>query len=249
MHVPIKLNRDLVTLCRILSIVWRIPGYTLTKLGNMLFGNLARGVEMRFFDSLHSFEIHPSFWVMRTILLGEFIGCYYTGNLHVWFCQFFLTLWLNTFLILASHEFEDYGAEQQGKDWGRFQVESSYDLVVFGNKWVDCLASAGLSSHRVHHVLPYQTAGFANIYCEEPLKKVMKDLGMTWEEPKNFWFDRVPFIFDLLLGSPVTVAKTRLPKYDRKPGVLPWVVEQLNPLGALEFVAFVLKGTIGIGNV
>ncbi len=51
-------------------------------------------------------------------------------------------------------------------DWAARQICLSYDLSVVGNRWIDLFLSAGLSPHRVHHVLPYQGSGFANLASE-----------------------------------------------------------------------------------
>ena len=92
------------------------------------------------------------------------------GDFWPWALQFVATLWSSTFLIVSSHDFEDDTDEHAAtntEDWGMHQLEEAYDLKVVGNRYVDCFLSAGLSSHRVHHVLPYQRSGFANITTEE----------------------------------------------------------------------------------
>ena len=79
-----------------------------------------------------------------------------------WLVQFFLTLWINTFLVVASHDFEESISEEElavipvplRSDWAAQQICLSYDLSVVGNRWIDLWLTAGLSPHRVHHVLP-----------------------------------------------------------------------------------------------
>jgi hypothetical protein len=41
-----------------------------------------------------------------------------------------------------------------GQDWGVFQVKNSFDMSVVGNQYIDIFLTAGLGTHRVHHVLP-----------------------------------------------------------------------------------------------
>ena len=57
-------------------------------------------------------------------------------------------------------------------DWAARQICLSYDLSVVGNRWIDLFLSAGLSPHRVHHVLPYQGSGFANLATEATVREV-----------------------------------------------------------------------------
>lgn len=40
-------------------------------------------------------------------------------------------------------------------DWGDFQIANALDMEVTGNAYIDCFLTAGLGTHRVHHVLPY----------------------------------------------------------------------------------------------
>ncbi len=39
------------------------------------------------------------------------------------------------------------------------QVRVSFDMSITGVRALDLFLSAGLSSHRAHHVLPYQVCG------------------------------------------------------------------------------------------
>jgi hypothetical protein len=49
------------------------------------------------------------FWVgvARFILIAEFYFCWITGHFYLWFAQFFVALWINLFLIVSSHDFEE----------------------------------------------------------------------------------------------------------------------------------------------
>ena len=110
----------------------------------------------------------------------EFAACLATGHIVAWLVQFFLTLWFNTFLVVASHDFEESNSEAElavipeplRDDWAARQICLSYDLSVVGNRWIDLFLSAGLSPHRVHHVLPYQGSGFANLATEDTVREV-----------------------------------------------------------------------------
>jgi hypothetical protein len=232
-----------------LPTIWRIPGYTLHKLGNMLLGNLARGLQIQFSERSDIGIFHESFWYMRALLMIEFWGSVYTGHLGAWFAQYFMSLWFNTWMVLSSHEFEHYGNENPGKDWGRFQVENSYDMVIVGNPYIDLFLSAGLSPHRAHHLLPCQPSGLANIASEPIIRETMKEFGMEWVRPKNFWVDRLPIIMDFVFNSPMIIPNTGEIKRKRLPGFGPWVQEQVSFEAVLDFVVYVVKGTIGIGAV
>ncbi len=99
-------------------------------------------------------------------MIGEFFFALYTGHLNVWIAQFCLVLWYNLFLIVSSHDFEESESAadlKPGQDWGVFQIQNSFDMSVVGNQYIDTFLTAGLGCHRVHHVLPGQRSGFANI--------------------------------------------------------------------------------------
>ena len=115
------------------------------------------------------------FWLVRALILVELGLCLATGHIVAWLVQFFVTLWFNTFLVVASHDFEDSKNQEEElavipeplrNDWAAQQICLSYDLTVVGNRWIDIFLSGGLSPHRVHHVLPWQGSGFANLASE-----------------------------------------------------------------------------------
>ena len=93
------------------------------------------------------------------------------------------------------------------EDWGVDQVEQANDLKVIGNRYVDCFLSAGLSSHRVHHVLPFQRSGFANIATEDVLREESAKFGVEWLPAKSFVTDRLPKLCRTYLLSPSRQAK------------------------------------------
>lgn len=177
----------------------RVPAYTIHKLGMCLFASARLGYIIIFGKHLKA-GIRPEFWIVRAFLLAELALCVASGHLLVWLAQFFLALWLNTVLVTASHDFE--GAEQAERvarlpehlrdDWAARQVALSYDMTVVGNKWVDVFLSAGLNTHRVHHALPFQGSGFANLVSEAPVRAACEAAGIAWERPKRLFSERLP---------------------------------------------------------
>jgi hypothetical protein len=134
-----------------------------------------------------------------------------TGHIVAWLVQFVLALWFNTFLVVASHDFEGSNTEAElaaipeplRNDWAARQICLSYDLSVVGNRWIDLFLSAGLSPHRVHHVLPYQGSGFANLAAEDAVREVCAQVGIAWARPRNLIFDRFPAVMKHYLLCPV----------------------------------------------
>jgi len=68
-------------------------------------------------------------------------------------------------------------------------------MTVTGNQYVDIFLTAGLGTHRVHHVLPGQKSGFANIISEPVIMEVCKEFKVEWVPTKNFVTERLPFLF------------------------------------------------------
>jgi hypothetical protein len=197
--------------------VLRIPGYTLHKLGICLSGLALRARELATFERPRGGRapLRADFWIIRAWLLIELVACVATGHALAWFVQFLVTLWFNTFLVVASHDFEDAGGEDEEiaaipeplrDDWAARQICLSYDLTVVGNRWIDLFLSAGLSPHRVHHVLPYQGSGFANLATERTVREVCEANGIAWERPRNLLFDRFPAVIRHYLLRPVKPA-------------------------------------------
>ncbi len=140
--------------------VLRIPGYTLHKLGICLTGLPLRAKEIIWFERRRPQPpgdvpfvrgaIRTEFWLVRAWIVAEFALCLATGHILAWLVQFFLTLWFNTFLVVASHDFEDPGGEEDlaaipeplRDDWAARQICQSYDLSVVGNRWLDLWLSA-----------------------------------------------------------------------------------------------------------
>jgi len=204
----------------------RILGYTLLKLGMCVFAIPYLGGKI-VFQPLKGVPPHPrpDFWMVRGFLLFELIACAVSGHVLAWFVQFVVTLWLNTFLVVASHDFENAQGhewlstlpEHLRGDWAAQQVGTSYDLSVVGSRWIDVFLTAGLSPHRVHHVLPYQRSGFANIASELAVRRACEAVGIVWERPRHFLFERAPSIAKYLFLSrapaPSTVGEFNLFRY------------------------------------
>lgn len=194
----------------------RFWGYTIHKLGMCLFASAQLGANIIFGKTL-KVGIRLEFWLVRAWLLLEFIVCLATGHAGAWLVQFVLTLWFNTLLVTASHELQNAHEGHDGRqleklpehlrnDWAARQVGLSYDLTVVGNRWVDVFLSAGLSTHRVHHVLPFQGSGFANLASEAAVRKACEEAGLSWERPRSLFKERLPAFVKHYLLSPATAA-------------------------------------------
>jgi hypothetical protein len=209
--------------------ILRVPGYTIHKLGICLTGLPLRGREITKFERHRPSPdqgeapfirdpIRADFWVMRAWIVAEFALCLATGHILPWLAQFFLVLWFNTFLVVASHDFEDPGSEEElaaipeplRDDWAARQICLSYDLSVVGNRWIDLWLSAGLSPHRVHHVLPWQGSGFANLASEDVVREVCAEVGIAWPRPRSLILDRLPAVMKHYLTCPVKPSFLRL---------------------------------------
>jgi Cytochrome b5-like Heme/Steroid binding domain/Fatty acid desaturase len=201
----------------------RVPGYTLHKLGICLTGLSFRAREISKFERPREAQGDPAanpdggrtdFWVIRAWILVEFALCLATGYIVAWLVQFFVTLWFNTFLVVASHDFEESATAEElaripeplRNDWAANQICLSYDLSVVGNRWVDLWLSAGLSPHRVHHVLPWQGSGFANLAVEDTVREVCAEVGIAWERPRSLIFERFPVVIKHYLLVPARPA-------------------------------------------
>ena len=81
---------------------------------------------------------------------------------------------------------------------------------MVGNRWIDIFLSAGLSPHRVHHVLPWQGSGFANLAAEDAVREVCAEVGIAWERPRNLILDRFPAVMKHYLTCPVKPSLLRM---------------------------------------
>jgi hypothetical protein len=226
--------------------ILRVPGYTLHKLGICLTGLPFRAREIAKFERPKPGQTaepitrdpgRADFWLIRAWLVAEFALCLATGHILAWLIQFFLTLWFNTFLVVASHDFEESVTEDElavipvplRNDWAAQQICLSYDLSVVGNRWIDLFLSAGLSPHRVHHVLPWHGSGFANLASEATVREVCAEVGIAWERPRNLMFERFPAVMKHYLLCPRKPAPPRPPAM-APPNSLPGQPPPPNPV-------------------
>ncbi|HEY9642172.1 MAG TPA: cytochrome b5 domain-containing protein [Coleofasciculaceae cyanobacterium] len=250
----VDIKKNVFTAMLELPRYYRVPIHTLHKLGHVLTGMFARTIEVCILAVKCGVEDMYGSWQrglphfigtfgMRVILVGELIVFWMQGDLAAWLAQFILTLWISTFMIVASHDFEEEEAtadRDESQDWAVLQIKNSYDLTMVGNKYIDCFLSAGLSPHRVHHVIPYQRSGFANIISEDIVREEAAKFNLAWLEPKNFFLDRLPILAKHYLFSPSRMAQ------DNNFGLLK---EHFHPKALIATADYVLKGFAGIGSI
>merc|ERR1712176_1446323 len=135
---------------------------------------------------------HLQFLAVRFLLIAEFLFACKTGHAALWFTQFFFAVWVNMFMIVSSHDFEEVRevTGYNGLDWGAFQVENALDTYITGIQCIDIFLTAGLGCHRAHHVLPYQKSGFANIASQQALMETCKQFDVEWAPARNLLLDR-----------------------------------------------------------
>ncbi|MBD2776506.1 cytochrome b5-like heme/steroid binding domain-containing protein [Iningainema tapete] len=262
MHHPytqseVDIKRNVFTAMLDLPRYYRIPVHTVHKLAHILTGMFVRAIEISMLgfkfgvkDLYGSWQGSLPHYIglfgMRILLVSELILFCLHGDFGAWFAQFVLTLWLSTFMIVASHDFEaEVELEtrvnhKEEKDWAVFQIQNTYDLTMIGNKYVDCFLSAGLSPHRVHHVLPYQRSGFANVISEDIVREEAEKFNVVWEQPKNFFIDRLPILTKHYLFSPSRMAK------EKNFGL--WK-EHFHPHELQKAVKYIMQGFAGIGSI
>ena len=216
----VDIKKNVFTMMMRLPRLYRIPVHTVHK-----FGHLVTGMSVRFVDVVRITRkvgvanLYGS-WRnatphllgsagVRVLLVAELVAFTLAGDFWAWALQFVLTLWISTLLIVSSHDFEEDAAEDEPDtdDWGVHQVDTAYDLKVVGIRHVDCFLSAGLSSHRVHHVVPYQRSGFANIATEDVLREEAARFGVEWLPAKSFLTDRLPKLSQNVSVVPVAAGR------------------------------------------
>lgn len=260
MHHPftqseVDIKRNVFTGMLELPRFYRVPIHTIHKFGHVICGMLLRTIEIISLTARIGVKDIYGTWsraslhfggalLSRAISIGELILFCIHGDAGAWFAQFIVTLWVSTFAIVASHDFEsaepvDF-AKLELQDWAVSQIENSYDLTITGHKYIDCLLSAGLSPHRVHHVLPYQRSGFANIISEEIVRSAAEQSGVAWLPPKNLITERLP----LMLKQYLTVPSR--PAVEQNLGLF---AEHLHPQALKDSIAYALKGYTGIGSI
>jgi hypothetical protein len=58
----------------------------------------------------------------------------------------------------------------------------------------------------VHHVLPWQGSGFANLAVEATVREVCAEVGISWEHPRSLLFNRFPAVMKHYLLCPARPA-------------------------------------------
>jgi hypothetical protein len=258
MHHPntqseVDIKKNVFTAMMDLPRYYRLPLHTLHKLGHVLTGMLFRSLEICIYAFKYGIGSIYGSWqrgllyyigmlAMRIILLGELILFWQQGDFIAWLAQFIVTTWISTFMIVASHDFEEekIAVNNQDLDWAVFQIENSYDLSMVGNKYIDCFLSAGLSPHRVHHVLPDQKSGFANIASEDIVREEAEKFKIVWHPPKNFFIDRLPIMTKHYLFRSSRLAKEKN---------LNLIWEHFHPQALRASVDYLFKGLVGFGSI
>jgi fatty acid desaturase len=253
----VDIKKNVFTMMMRLPRLYRIPVHTVHKFGHMVTGMAIRIADvLRITRKVRVAEAYGS-WRnafahfagsagVRLLLIAELVAFILAGDFWAWALQFVVTLWISTFLIVASHDFEEDTAEEDAEastdteDWGINQLQESHDLKVIGNRYVDCFLSAGLSSHRVHHVLPYQRSGFANIATEDVLREESAKFGVEWLPVKSFATNRLPKLCRMYLLSPSRQAEERNWGFIR---------EHCSPAALKASATYAASGFIGIGSV
>lgn len=252
----VDIKKNVFTMMMRLPCLLRVPVHTIHKFGHLVTGMPIRIVDvLRITRKIGVTEVYgtwrnaiPHFAGsvgLRLLLIGELVAYALTGDFLAWATQFVATLWISTFLIVSSHDFEEDTDEHAAddadpQDWGIHQLTEAYDLKVIGNRYVDCFLSAGLSSHRAHHVLPYQGSGFANIATEDVLREEAVKFGLKWLPAKSFVTDRLPKLARAYLLSPSRQAQ------ERQWGL---VREHCSPTAWKASVAYAASGFGGLGSV
>jgi len=237
----------------------RVPAFTLHKLGHFFTGIFIKLVEVHTFpdaplvkfshikmpDGSHAVQrICWATILVHIYLVGEFFAAYYCGLVGAWFLQFFISLWLNTLMVVSSHDFEcQVIFEKETNDWGKFQLANCLDLTITGNPYVDCFLSAGLSPHRAHHIFPYQKSGYSNVFSTPFVEGVAKKYNLKWEAPRSLFGSRLPSIFKAYILGPLA------DPFSRKVLYKDFVDEHTHLAPYLEVLKFIGLGFTGIGSL
>jgi len=250
----VDIKKNVFTMMMRLPRLLRIPVHTIHKFGQMVTGMPVRILDVvRITRKIGVKEVYGT-WRnaiahiigsagLRVLLIGELVAFLLAGEFWAWALQFVATLWVSTFLIVSSHDFEDDSDEElatDNDDWGIHQLTEAHDLKVVGNRYVDCFLSAGLSSHRAHHVLPYQRSGFANIATEDVLREEAARFGLEWLPAKSFVTDRLPKLCRTYLLSPSRQAEEQQWGFIR---------EHSSPKAWKASITYAASGFAGLGSV
>jgi cytochrome b involved in lipid metabolism len=231
-ETPADVKRTVFNYMLTLPRIVRVPIFTLQKFTEFFSGHLLRYlVAVQHLEERNSKLKDVQFKLLRCYMIAEMFWAMYCGQTWMWCLQFFCTVWLNMFQIVASHDFEleREGHDYRGLDWGVFQIQNALDTYITGSMHVDIFLSAGLSCHRVHHVMPYQQSGFANIASLDAVKETCKEFGVKWEPTRHLYLDRV-----LPLACHYLTAPAQLPAFPKPvlvggAGFKGFVTEHLQP--------------------
>ena len=155
----VDIKKNVFTMMVQVPRLFRVPVHTVHKFGHTVTGMIMRLLDVcRLTRKVGIKDMYgtwggalPHFigsFGVRILLVAELVAFTLAGDFWAWALQFVLTLWISTFLVVASHDFEVDTEELHSdtEDWGVNQLEQAYDLTVVGNRYVDCFLSAGLSS-------------------------------------------------------------------------------------------------------
>lgn len=249
----VDIKKNVFTMMMQVPRLYRVPVHTVHKFGHLLTGMIIRLLDVcRLTRKVGIKDMYgtwggalPHFigsFGVRFLLVAEFVVFTVAGDFWAWALQFVITLWISTFMVVASHDFEVPTEElhTETEDWAVNQLEQAYDLTVVGNKYVDCFLSAGLSSHRVHHVLPFQRSGFANIATEDVVREEAAKFGVEWLPAKSFFGDRFPKLCRTYLLAP---------SRDAEENRWGFVREHCAPTALKTCATYTVQGFTGIGTV
>jgi hypothetical protein len=233
----------------------RIPVHTLHKFGHVTTGLLVRGFQFEVDgDNLENQGValkmrelglsacNWRFWAVQLLLRVELVLAVWNGLFWSWLAQFALALWMNTLLVVSSHDYNEV-FEEGSDDWARFQLLNTHDMCISGNPWIDCFLGAGLASHRVHHILPYQKSGFANLYSERFIAVAAKEAGLPWLPAKNLFTEIIPDI----IGRQLLVAVCD--PISRRQVYASFLGEHLSPAAWWYSLKYAASGFTGVGSL
>jgi hypothetical protein len=246
-ETPADVKRTVFNYMVTLPRLYRIPIFTAQKFGEFFTGHLLRfGAHWDPMKPLLE-RLRKGNRLMRLYMNSELFWAALCGKLHWWFLQFCVTMWSSMFQIVSSHDFEVTREEQEYRnlDWGIFQVQHALDTYVTGIKHVDIFLTAGLGTHRAHHVLPYQKSGFANIASEPALRETCKEFGVEWAPARNLLLDRFfPLMFHYWT-APAQIPAAPRPILIGGQGIGGFIREHMQPELLVKALGDVCKGFTG----
>lgn len=107
-------------------------------------------------------------------------------------------------------------------------------MDVVGNQYIDCFLTAGLGCHRVHHLLPGQKSGFANVISEPAVRQACKEKGFPWQPNQNYVTQRLPKLASFYFFNPSEYGSN-------------FITESLSIPGFFKTLQFMLQGFTGFG--